>query len=459
MSSPRLITVDLPDFGEPDVQPVIPRATYAARQAAAGARAEAAGFDALVVYGDREHAANIAWLTGYDPRFEEALAVLVPGRVPSLFVGNEGWGYAELAGGPVERVLCQTLSLPGQPRGDQKALTTLLGEAGLVAGMRIGAIGWKVFTAADPGSDDGWTDLPEFIARPLRAIGKVGNATELFISPADGLRTINDVDQLATFEFAATFASQALRDVFAGIKPGMTELAAARLMRLNGLPLGCHPMLSGGKRAVFGLPSPSLNRLELGMPVTMAVGVQGALSARAGFLAAGPGDLPVGIRDYVEKLVVPYFSAVASWYETLAIGATGGALHAAVMAHVGDPFFGVTLNPGHTIGLDEWMHSPVTAGGTIALRSGMALQADVIPATGTAYFTTNMEDGVALADAALRAEFAAAYPGAWARISARRALMADVLGIRLAPEVLPFSNLAGALAPFWLAPERVMSKA
>ncbi len=33
--------------------------------------------------------------------------------------------------------------------------------------------------------------------------------------------------------------------------------------------------------------------------------------------------------------------------------------------------------------------------------------------------------------------------------------MADVLGIRLKPEVLPFSNLAGWLPPFLLAPERV----
>ena len=34
----------------------------------------------------------------------------------------------------------------------------------------------------------------------------------------------------------------------------------------------------------------------------------------------------------------------------------------------------------------------------------MAFQVDIIPATGTDYFTTNIEDGIALADAALRAE-------------------------------------------------------
>ena len=30
--------------------------------------------DALVVYADREHFANLLWLTNYDPRFEEAVA-------------------------------------------------------------------------------------------------------------------------------------------------------------------------------------------------------------------------------------------------------------------------------------------------------------------------------------------------------------------------------------------------
>jgi len=30
----------------------------------------------LVVYADREHSATISWLTGFDPRFEEAILVI-----------------------------------------------------------------------------------------------------------------------------------------------------------------------------------------------------------------------------------------------------------------------------------------------------------------------------------------------------------------------------------------------
>ena len=49
--------------------------------------------------------------------------------------------------------------------------------------------------------------------------------------------------------------------------------------------------------------------------------------------------------------------------------------------------------------------------------------------------------------------------GSWGRIEARRGFMADVLGIRLKPEVLPLSNLAGAMPPYWLSPNRIVSKA
>ena len=89
----------------------------------------------------------------------------------------------------------------------------------------------------------------------------------------------------------------------------------------------------------------------------------------------------------------------------------------------------------------------------------MALQVDIIPATGTEYFTTNIEDGMALADASLRAAFANGYPAAWARIQRRREFMSAVLGIDLHADVLPLSNLPAVLAPFLLRPDRVMAMA
>jgi len=70
-------------------------------------------------------------------------------------------------------------------------------------------------------------------------------------------------------------------------------------------------------------------------------------------------------------------------------------------------------------------------------------QVDVIPATGTAYYTSNIEDGIALADAELRAAFAQHYPEAWGRIQAPGGrFMQDVLGMQLKPEVLPFFRIS-----------------
>jgi hypothetical protein len=453
--------VMLPEFGEPTVMPSLPKRLHAQRLELCLARARAAGFDMVIVYGDREHAANIAYLSGYDPRFEEALLIFGKTEMPQLLIGNEGWGYAELCDGPYERVLCQTFSLPAQPRGESSRFPDLLVACGVARGAKVAAIGWKPVTSEDMGFQDGATDIPEFIASEIRKLtgpsGSMVNAAGLLMNPRDGLRAINDADQLAMFEFSATFTSQGVRNVLAIIEPGMTELAAARHLGMNGLPLCCHPMLSAGKRAAYGLPSPSLNVMKRGDPVTMAYGAWGALNARAGFLVEDAGELPVSIRDYVGKLAAPYFAAVVDWYETLAIGATGGSLWSAIHDRIGGKFFNVTLNPGHLIHIDEWMHSPVFKGSDIALKSGMAMQVDVIPATGTAYFTTNIEDGIAIADEKLRDEIAQKYPGAWSRIQARRRFMTETLGIKLRPEVLPFSNIPAFLPPFWLARDMAMT--
>jgi hypothetical protein len=237
----------------------------------------------------------------------------------------------------------------------------------------------------------------------------------------------------------------------------LREDDAVALLGWNGMPLSCHLMLSSGSRASFGLLSPSDRRIERGDRFTVAFGIWGALNCRAGFVVDEASELPIGIGDYVERLVGPYFEAVTAWYRALHIGQTGGVLHEIIHGRLGDPFFGIFLNPGHQIHLDEWVNSPVAPASPIELRSGMALQVDIIPATGTDYFTTNIEDGVALADGTMRAEFARRYPDAWGRIQARRRFMSDELGIELHPDVLPFSNIPAWLPPFLLGPHRAMT--
>jgi Creatinase/Prolidase N-terminal domain len=457
MATAQLVSIDLPDFGTPMIEPLLGRDLYAQRLERLHARMREAGLDALVIYGDREHAANISWATGYDPRFEEALLIVVPGRTPTLLAGNEGAPYAETAQGIFEIVLWQQLSLMGQPRGQDVPLDRLLTDAGLTPGMRLGLAGWKGFETEAGDFDAEWLETPHYLVEALKRFGKLSNAALLFMHPETGLRAINELEQLARFEFAATLSSAAVKRCVLGAKPGMTEYDACRNLGLNGFPQSIHINMCAGPRAKYGLPSPSMRVIERGDPIVVGLGLMGSLNCRAGFMAEGPEDLPQGAKDYVERLVAPYFEAAVAWYETVGLGVQGGQVYEAVMSKVGDPFFGVGLNPGHLIHLDEWVHSPMRKASRQTLRSGMALQCDIIPATGTAYFTSNIEDGVAMADDGLRASFAAAYPEAWARIEARRAFMMSTLGIRLKPEVLPLSNLAAWLPPFWLSPGQAMA--
>jgi hypothetical protein len=461
----RSTQLELPEFGLPTVEPQISAATYRTRLDNLKRQARAQQLDFMLVYADREHFANLSYLTGYDPRFEEALLVVnlhEPARKPWLLVGNEGFGFANIS--PVkddlEIVLYQSFSLLGQDRSRSPRLATILTTIGIQTGHQLGLAGWKHFSQHETDTPDTWLDAPAFVVDTLRDLvgdrNAVRNANRLLMDSTVGMRATSELDQLARSEFTATYASQAVRNVLFGIKPGMTEFEAVQLMQLNGLPLSCHLMLSTGERAFLGMGSPSARVLQHGDQFTCAVGLWGTLTARAGFVVAAPHELPEPIRDYEAKLVAPYFQAIAAWYAHVGIGVPGGELYRIIHDQIGDPFFGVQLNPGHLIQLEEWVNSPIYADSTEQLRSGMLLQVDVIPATGTPYFTTNIEDTIALADADLRSAFAATYPEAWQRIQARRAFMEQNLGIRLKPEVLPFSNLPAYLPPYILSPQQAM---
>ncbi|MCS7070080.1 MAG: aminopeptidase P family N-terminal domain-containing protein, partial [Anaerolinea sp.] len=330
----------LPDFGLPTVEPTVPPEVYAARLNATRQRMFQVGLDALIVYGDREHYANLAYLTGYDPRFEEALLILVPERIPTLLIGNEGMAYTAVVPYEIQRVLYQPFSLLGQPRDQVRPLRDIFREAGIAPGMRVGTVGWKYYDPRETEYPTGWIELPAFLVDTLRALGaQVSNATALFMHSSTGLRARNELEQLARFEFVSTYSSQAVRDLIFGVRPGMTELQAVQLMCLNGLELSAHIVMLSGERTRLGLASASSRVIQRGDPVFTNLALWGANTARGGFLVEAADELPLSIRDYVERLVAPYFEAVAAWYETLAIGVPGGALYAAIHSRIGDPFF------------------------------------------------------------------------------------------------------------------------
>lgn len=454
---PRLTRTPWPDNGLPGRPPPLSLAELEARLARVRRGMEARGWGTLAVYGDREHAANLHWLTGFDPRFEEAVLVVTPGQA-RLLVGNECLPYAGVsplvAAGRVEAHLVPSLSLLSQPRQGMR-----LGEAVarfVPEGASIGAAGWKYWEAGEVEDPATALDLPSVLADLLRRRGRVENAGDLFMHPGHGLRCTVDAAEVARLEFAGAHAARAARRLLAGLREGMTDLEAMEGARLPGLPLSCHATFATGARAFQGMSSPTGEILRRGSPASFNVAPQGANICRAGWIASGEADLPEAARDTIGAFVGPYFEAMSEWCGLMRPGVTGGQVWEHVMNRLPPDLFGIALNPGHLIGLDEWISSPVFRDSDLPLRSGMAMQMDVIPGH-PVHASTRLEDGYAIADEGLRADLARDFPQVLGRCEARAGFMRGALGMEVPATLLPLADTCGLLAPFFLAPELVMT--
>ena len=321
--------VVLPDLGIPqETRPELEKSIYASRLVRLRDRMREQGLDALAVYGDREHFANLHYLTNYDPRFEEAILVVLTDGVPSLLVGNEGMGYSKIARLGVERVLHQTFSLPGQPRDHVQPLAGVLADRGLRDRRRVGVVGWKVFSAAEFDNPETVLDLPEFIAVALRqavgAQGRIINATATLIDPETGLRNISEPEQLADFEWVAACNSQAVLDGLRALRPGMKESELFARLSLRGYPLCCHPVCASGARVrEFGFPSPSEEPIQAGDPLFLSCSYQGSNCCRFGWVSAGSSAAAPLDRRLYRSRVRSLFQSLSAWYSTLRIGANG----------------------------------------------------------------------------------------------------------------------------------------
>ena len=147
---------------------------------------------------------------------------------------------------------------------------------------------------------------------------------------------------------------------------------------------------------------------------------------------------------------------MSDWCGLMRPGVPGGAVWARMRERLPLAAFNVTLNPGHLIGLDEWMSSPIAEGSAIPLASGMAMQCDVIPSH-PVYASTRMEDGYVLADEALRADLQRKFPDVAARCSLRAHFMRQVIGLDVPETLLPLADTCGIIAPFLLDPGQVIT--
>ena len=455
---PHIIRIDWPHFGLPDTPPDLSLAECRTRRAALRAAAAKRKFDALVIYADREHFANLQWLTGFDPRFEEAVLVVTPDRA-LLIAGNECLTYTEVSplvrSGDVAVVLCASLSLMSQPRGTPR-LPDLLQRA-LPKGGKLGAIGWKWFGPDEVDDPATALDVPAFVADPLRAHGaRVENATDLMMHPSYGLRSRVDAAGIARLEFSSAAAANALRRMVFSFHEGMSDFAAYEAAHVSGLPLGCHSTFATGARSAQGLSGPTGQHLIRGNPISFNICHWGSNICRAGWLARGRSDLPADAQDYLEVFAGPYVRAMSLWCSMMRPGVKGGTVHEAMFdALPADPF-NLFLNPGHLIGMDEWLSSPIYEGSNEPLASGMALQMDVIPSH-PVYGSIRMEDGYVIAEAALRADLTRDFPEVMERCQLRARFMREVIGMDVPECLLPLADTCGIVAPWLLDPAQVIA--
>ena len=417
----------------------------------------------VVVYADREHFGNLAYLTGFDPRFEEALMVISLGGKPLIIVGNECQSYLPISPLVVEGRLrverFQTFSLLSQPRDSSRGLLTILGDEGIGKNAKVGCAGWKYFTEAEHPDALHALDLPSYIADNLRELAgreHVINVNDIFMHPGYGLRSFCTATDIAYFEYTNAKASEALKRMIFGLREGMIDYSVVELARMDGEPLGCHPTFCTGRSAQLGLAGPSGQKVQKGEPLAANISYYGSNICRAAWIAESANDLPRNAVDYVSNFAGPYFEAMQEWFSLMKPGVPGGQIWS--MIHDRLPFeqFGIFLNPGHLIHLDEWISSPVYQQSDVPLHSGMAIQVDVIPSSAS-YFSTRMEDGIVLADATLRQQVQEAWPECYERCQNRRSFMQDILGIDLPAEVLPLSNISAIVSPFLLRPEVVIA--
>jgi Xaa-Pro aminopeptidase len=448
----HLQSVTIPDFGVPVVRPQIPAATLAAR---CDSVYERAGKTWLFVYADREHNANILHLTGFDPRFEEAVLLLGPQGRRIIITGNESESFTAISPLPnLTVMLSQSMSLMAQDRSKKPNLEAVLRDAGLTSGDSVGVVGWKYLEPEEWNDERPGFLVPHYmvvvLARIIGGLDGLSDQTAILSHPQHGSRTIVDADQIAAFEWASARASASVWNIVTKTRPGEREIEAARNFNYAGEPLSAHSMLASGNanHVIHGLNSAGARVLAKGDGVTTAVGYWGGLSSRAGMLDDHD--------DSFVAIAASYFDALVTWYETANIGTTGGALHDAVVGKLAEANLKSALNPGHLVSYDEWSHSPIRPGSTETLRSGMVFQVDVIPGPMPAGKALNCEDSVAIADATLCAELAAKHPETWARIQARRTFLRNQIGVTLGDHLLPLSNIQLCLPPLWLKADHLI---
>ena len=406
--------------------------------------------DVLVIYADLEHGSNFEYLTGFLPRFEEALLVLHTNGAAYLVLGNENINKAKYSRIPATPILCSYFSLPDQPMQNHESFDEILRQT-QISGSRAGVVGWKLFRSSfEP--NDLLFDLPEYIISALRKLcgaENIVNATDLMIGKG-GVRRTNNANEIAHYEFGASLASDCILDTMDFLAPGVTEMQAGDRLSRFGQRNSVVTIAAFGERFLKANMYPTSRKLQEGDTVSLTVGYKGGLSSRAGIAVRQESELPPKWRDYLSAVAIPYFDTICTWLEHIHAGLPGGALWQLTDQVLPREQFHWYLCPGHLTADEEWLASPIYENSTEPIDSGMIFQTDIIPAV-SGYPGISAESTCAIADAPLRSEIQKQYPELWERIQKRRIWITDNIGLHLHEDVLPMCSTLAYLRPFLLS--------
>lgn len=412
--------------------------------------------DALIIYGDVEHGGNFAYISGFITRFEEGVIVLHKTGELFYLLGNENLKLVHYAHMKGEVIHVAHFSLPNQPT-NETSLISAFQQAGITATQRIGIVGWKLFTTTteDPAQ---LFDVPYYLVEAIEQIipkSQCFNATALFIG-ADGVRTINNANEIAHYEFGASLASAGILTALDAIHTSISEMELGADLQQNGQHPTVVTIAATGERFESANLYPTNKPLTLGDKLSLTIGYKGGLQSRSGFVIENSQQLPAEQSDYLERVVQPYFTAVCAWLENIHVGMPGGEMYQLIEQILPKKMYGWTLNPGHLTSDEEWMASPIYPQSKETLKSGMLLQLDIIPSIPN-YTGTSAECSVLLADQVLQAEIKKTYPALWQRLNDRTKYVREVLGINVADELFFTGNAACYLRPFFLNKEQAMA--
>ncbi|MBO0473782.1 hypothetical protein IGL98_003453 [Enterococcus sp. DIV0840] len=414
------------------------------------------GFDALVIYADKEHGGNFEYLTGFIPRFEEGLLVLEVTGECTLILGNENLKMAKVARIENRLIHSPLFSLPNQPMDNEARLEVIFENIGLSEKSKIGVVGWKMFTTADS-ENDAYFDLPYFIIQALLTSkneqAELKNAAHLFIRGDKGARTTNNANEIAHYEYGANLSSSCILNAMDAVQVGVTEAELGNELTAEGQTNTVVTIAATGQRFEYGNVYPTHKQVKLGDPLSLTTAFKGGLSSRTGFVIENASQLPANQQDYLERVAKPYYQAVTTWLETIKIGMPGNELYQTIETVFPQGDYHWHLNPGHLVSDEEWMSSPIYAGSKERLKSGMILQIDIIPSV-AGYTGVSAEECVALADENLQKQIREDYPELWQRIITRKSYLKEILAIDLSEDVIPLSNTVGYLRPFYLAKDQ-----